>query len=199
MLLSSKFDTLRTRSAEVRNGGTFIRSAANTTSETKPQNVGLNYDIDLMLSAQGDALVAVFRYSEVTDALKTASMRAQRILADSGFAFLAFDSGIPKGYFLSREIEERDELLETFLKALEAADGAALDWGTFDLDAFLLSLEVAQPLNDLSLIAYPQSVRTVARKNRRAFQHESRVRELAYLVLSLGLGLLAYVFAKTVL
>ena len=143
MLLSTTFESLRSRSTEIRYGGVFIRSEASPSLGNEPQALGLKYDIDLMLSVQGDSLIAVFRSADTVDALKTSNTVARRVLEESGFTLLAVDSGIPTGYFLRREVEDRGHLLKKLLKKLTATDDETLEWGEFDLSskAYCLSTD----------------------------------------------------------
>ncbi|MDX8354680.1 hypothetical protein [Cognatiyoonia sp. IB215182] len=145
---------------------------------------------DLAVTGMATEKRAMFRDAKVVAALEQADEAVRTFFLDSGFALQVYDSGAPPGLYPARDETARVHVIEKLTANLGNHDLAGVNWGGFDFQGFLASLDAAKPLEDETLLAPP--VTPVAQALRARPKNQTR-RGIALLGLGVGLLLLLYV------
>lgn len=193
MLQSDALNTFLSQASSVSHDATFIRHSPERQAVQADADIGLVYDFDLTPSVSGDAVVATFRSPETVEALRGADRDVLALFQDSGFALIAYESGVPAGYFLPHEHDDRIQLIKTFVDNLNKTQHTSFNWCAFSLQSFLAAVTQTKPLHDTTLIEFPLSVRRA--RYRRLHSPSSLLKRLcAFVGLTSGVALLTYVF-----
>ncbi|MFQ1700489.1 hypothetical protein ACJ5NV_07825 [Loktanella agnita] len=115
----------------------------------------LQYDFDIA-AVPGTAPVAMWRDPEVLAALRRADPVVQKYFRDSGFGAATYDSGAPSGRYPEADEEPRADIIGKLTTNVHHVDVEGLNWGGFDLRAFLGYLGTAEPIAASQMPAPPK-------------------------------------------
>ncbi len=108
--------------------------------------MALRYDFDIAV-VPGAMPLALWRDQAVVDALTRADPIVQKYFRDSGFGMATFDSGAPPDRFPAADEPVRADIIGKLTDNVQAVDIEGLNWGGFDLRAFLTYLGGATPID----------------------------------------------------
>ncbi|MDX8346453.1 hypothetical protein SLH49_00495 [Cognatiyoonia sp. IB215446] len=145
---------------------------------------------DLAVTGVATEKRAMFRDARVVAALEKADASVRTFFLESGFALQVYDSGAPPGRYPISDEAARVGVIEKLTANLGNHDLSGVNWGGFDFQSFLASLDAAKPLEDETLLApTPRAAPATARPRPK---NQTR-RGIALLGLGVGLLLLLYV------
>jgi hypothetical protein len=147
---------------------------------------------DLALTGVGAERRAMFRDPQVVAALGRADPAVQTFLLESGFALQVYDSGAPPGRYPISDENPRVKVIEKLTANLETHDLTGANWGGFDFQEFLETLDKAMPLEDETLLAPPLLQASRPTPNRPKSSGPQLRRRVAFAGLAVGFILILY-------
>ena len=130
--------------------------------EVRQQFQGMLNDVGA--GAMATQQTALWRDPAVVAALQGADESVKQLFWDAGFGINQYDSGAPNDRFLSRDAEERDKRIWSFMElfANRLMDGSmkGANWNGFDPHAFLEHAQACTAIDEVEVAAMDQAPNT---------------------------------------